>query len=76
MGASRPLTFGPDEMTRPKEIVLNADFKNRAGGSYEFHENFPARYIADLTKRKRCEDHTLVQLWAGLEPRRHPVLAG
>ena len=26
--------------------------------------------------RKRCEDHTLVRLWAGLEPRRHPVLAG
>ena len=34
MGANRPLTFGPDEMTRLKEIVLNADFKNKAGGSY------------------------------------------
>ena len=52
MGANRPLTFGPDEMTRLKEIVLNADFKNRAGGSYQFHENFPGRYIADLTKRQ------------------------
>jgi phosphomannomutase/phosphoglucomutase len=49
MGANRPLTFGPDEMTRLKEIVLNADFKNKVGGSYQFHENFPARYIADLT---------------------------
>ncbi|PMU12793.1 phosphomannomutase/phosphoglucomutase, partial [Pseudomonas sp. FW305-122] len=39
MGANRPLTFGPDEMTRLKEIVLNADFKNKAGGSYQFHEN-------------------------------------
>lgn len=29
MGANRPLTFGPDEMTRLKEIVLNAEFKNR-----------------------------------------------
>src|SRR4051812_32021047 len=29
MGANRPLTFGPDEMTRLKEIVLNADFKNK-----------------------------------------------
>ena len=29
-----------------------------------------------LIQRKRCEDHTLVRLWAGLEPRRHPVLAG
>src|SRR6266566_3251976 len=55
MGANRPLTFGPDEMNRLKEIVLNADFKNRAGGSYQFHENFPARYIADLTKRPKLK---------------------
>ena len=55
MGANRPLTFGPDEMTRLKEIVLNADFRNKAGGSYQFHENFPARYIADLTKRPKLK---------------------
>ena len=29
MGANRPLTFGPDEMTRLKEIVLNADFREQ-----------------------------------------------
>ena len=28
MGANRPLTFGPDEMNRLKEIVLNADFRS------------------------------------------------
>jgi phosphomannomutase/phosphoglucomutase len=55
MGANRPLTFGPDEMTRLKEIVLNAKFSNGAGGSYHFHENFPARYIADLTKRPKLK---------------------
>src|ERR1700675_1862066 len=55
MGASRPLTFGPDEMTRLKAIVLNADFKNKAGGSYQFVENFPARYIADLTNRPKLK---------------------
>src|SRR6201990_1485898 len=55
MGANRPLTFGPDEMTRLKEIVLNADFDNRVGGSYQFHENFPARYIADLTQRPKLK---------------------
>ena len=27
MGANRPLTFGPDEMTRLKEIVLGAEFE-------------------------------------------------
>src|SRR3954453_5352654 len=52
-GANRPLTFGPDEMTRLKEIVLNAEFSNQAGGSYQFHENYPARYIADLTSRPK-----------------------
>ena len=51
MGANRPLTFGPDEMTRLKEIVLGGQGKAKAGGAYEFIENFPARYIADLTKR-------------------------
>jgi phosphomannomutase/phosphoglucomutase len=55
MGANRPLTFGPDEMTRLKEIVLNAAFKMEGGGSYHFVENFPARYIADLTKRPKLK---------------------
>ncbi|MGB6324147.1 MAG: phosphomannomutase/phosphoglucomutase, partial [Xanthobacteraceae bacterium] len=32
MGANRPLTFGPDEMSRLKDIVLEGRFKPRAGG--------------------------------------------
>jgi phosphomannomutase/phosphoglucomutase len=55
MGANRPLTFGPDEMTALKDIVLNARFAPRAGGSYDFVANFPARYIADLTNRPRLK---------------------
>src|SRR4051795_3466938 len=55
MGANRPLTFGPDEMTRLKEIVLDAAFELPGGGSYHFVENFPARYIADLTKRPKLK---------------------
>jgi phosphomannomutase/phosphoglucomutase len=55
MGANRPLTFGPDEMTRLKEIVLNAAFKTREGGSYQFVDDFPARYIADLTNRPKLK---------------------
>jgi phosphomannomutase/phosphoglucomutase len=55
MGANRPLTFGPDEMTRLKEIVLGAQFANNGGGFYRFHENFPARYIADLTKHAKLK---------------------
>jgi len=55
MGANRPLTFGPDEMTRLKDIVLGAKFKLEGGGSYRFVENFPARYIADLVGRGRIK---------------------
>jgi phosphomannomutase/phosphoglucomutase len=55
MGANRPLTFGPDEMSRLKEIVLSARFDLKGGGSYVFVENFPDRYIADLTDRPKLE---------------------
>jgi phosphomannomutase/phosphoglucomutase len=55
MGANRPLTFGPDEMTALKDIVLNARFAMRAGGSFDFVENFSARYIADLTNRPKLK---------------------
>src|SRR6266702_7105474 len=55
MGANRPLTFGPDEMTRLKNIVLEAAFKPKAGGAYDFIENFPERYIADLTNRSKLK---------------------
>jgi phosphomannomutase/phosphoglucomutase len=35
--------------------VLNAAFKLEGSGSYHFVENFPARYIADLTKRPKLK---------------------
>src|SRR5262245_5585694 len=60
MGANRPLTFGRDEMTRLKEIVLNGRYQNKAGGAYTFVENFPARYIADLTNRPKLKRHLKV----------------
>ena len=41
MGANRPLTFGPDEMTRLKDIVLGARFDLRGGGSYRVRREFP-----------------------------------
>src|SRR5436309_4653600 len=39
MGAQRPLTFGPDEMTRLKGMVLGGKGAARQGGSYDFVEN-------------------------------------
>lgn len=53
MGAQRPVTFGPDEMTRLKEIVLSGAFHYAEGGAYRLVENFPDRYIADLTSRPK-----------------------
>jgi phosphomannomutase/phosphoglucomutase len=53
MGCQRPLTFGPDEMGRLKEIVLTAKFDEIGGGSYEFIADFAARYMADLTNRPK-----------------------
>jgi phosphomannomutase/phosphoglucomutase len=53
MGVNRPLTFGPDEMTRLKDIVLGAKFDMRGGGAYHFVENFPEVYIKDLTDRPK-----------------------
>ena len=53
MGCERPVTFGPDEMARLKEIVLTGAFSPRGGGSYVFHDGFAERYIADLTTRPR-----------------------
>ncbi len=55
MGTNRPLTFGPDEMTRLKDIVLNGRFKTREGGGYQFVENFPERYLADITNRPKLK---------------------
>jgi phosphomannomutase/phosphoglucomutase len=55
MGVDRPLTFGPDEMTRLKDIVLGARFKLKGSGSYVFVENFPDRYVADITNRPKLK---------------------
>lgn len=53
MGCDRPVTFGPEEMGRLKEIVLSGRFRTAPGGAYRFVENFAERYIADLTDGRR-----------------------
>lgn len=55
MGCERPLTFGPDEMNRLKEIVLSGAFKYSEGGAWRYVANFADRYIADLTNRPKLE---------------------
>ena len=51
MGAARPVTFGPEEMAQLRDIVIGGAFRYGEGGRYRFVEDFPARYIADLTDR-------------------------
>ncbi len=53
MGTQRPVTFGPDEMSRLKEIVLSGAYRYADGGGYRFIPDFATRYIDDLTKREK-----------------------
>lgn len=53
MGATRPLTFGPEEMGTLKKIVLAGDFDLVGGGSYDFVSGFRETYLNDLTAGKR-----------------------
>ena len=55
MGLDRPLTFGPDDMSALKEIVLAGKSRARPGGSYRFVPDIAERYIADLTNRPRLK---------------------
>jgi phosphomannomutase / phosphoglucomutase len=50
MGAARPLTFGPEEMNRLKQIVLGGESKPRDGGKYVRVEGFRETYLEAVTK--------------------------
>lgn len=50
MGIEPPLTFGPDEMSRLKTLVLEGESVARAGGSYRFVEGVREMYMDDLAK--------------------------
>ena len=52
MGLDRPLTFGPDEMSRLKELVYAGNYKTPGGGIYHYHTDIKERYIADLITHK------------------------
>ncbi len=52
MGMARPLTFGPEDMSALRDLVLEGRFALHEGGSYHFHADIAERYIADLTNRE------------------------
>jgi len=55
MGAQRPLTFGPDEMSALRDIVLASDFDLTGGGSYEFIADFRETYLDDLAEGRKIK---------------------
>jgi len=48
MGANPPVTFGPDEIGRLKEIVLGGTGVSRPGGRLERVENFREQYLKEV----------------------------
>ncbi len=48
MGFERPLTHGPDEMSRLRDIVLNGDARSRDGGKFERVDGVMKAYLDDL----------------------------
>lgn len=48
MGFQRPLTHGPDEMSRLRDIVLGGEQVERSGGAYEFIDGVREAYIQDI----------------------------
>ncbi len=53
MGCNAPLTFGPDEMTQLKAIVLEGDFDMRGGGTYQYVAGFDEVYLSALADRPK-----------------------
>jgi phosphomannomutase/phosphoglucomutase len=51
MGAGAPLTFGPDEIGRLKEIVLAGEGKVVSGGTVTKIDGLAERYVADAATR-------------------------
>jgi phosphomannomutase/phosphoglucomutase len=50
MGAEKPLTFGPTEKGRLKEIVLSGNFQPRAGGGHYRVDGIREKYIASTSE--------------------------
>ncbi len=55
MGLDKPKTFGPDEMSELKEIVLSGAYAKKAvgGGKYIFVADLAERYAKALTNRPK-----------------------
>jgi phosphomannomutase/phosphoglucomutase len=55
MGFARPLTFGPEDMTALKELVLSGQGATAPGGTYRFVPDMADRYVGALTARAKLK---------------------
>ena len=55
MGCQAPLTFGPEEMTRLKAIVLNGEGVARPGGSVTRVDGVQERYMQDVASKVKLK---------------------
>ncbi|MBS0242822.1 MAG: phosphomannomutase/phosphoglucomutase [Proteobacteria bacterium] len=55
MGLARPLTFGPDDMSELKEIVLSGKAETHGGGRYIHVPDLPERYMKSLASRPKLK---------------------
>jgi phosphomannomutase/phosphoglucomutase len=55
MGAQRPLTFGPEEMGRLKQIVLGGEGEEKPGGSLAHVDGVREMFIADVSSRVKLQ---------------------
>jgi len=55
MGLARPLTFGPDEMSQLKDIVLGGTYEAADGGRYIYVSDMAERYEKALTDRPKLK---------------------
>ncbi len=53
MGAKPPLTFGPEEMTRLKQIVMSGEARPQSGGGYVRVPNMREIYLDAVTRGHR-----------------------
>jgi phosphomannomutase/phosphoglucomutase len=51
MGCQAPLTFGPDEIGRMKEIIMSGNSIDRKGGSLTKIDGVQERYMADISSK-------------------------
>ena len=65
MGAQRPLTFGPDEMLRLKDIVLGGKGEPRDGGKFERVADIRAKYLDAITEGHRLSRPIRVAVASG-----------